>query len=122
MADALAGGVERPDVVLIEIADGVYQGETSRLLMDEEFGKVVDRVVFAAGDSLGAVGGVGAMAGLGRTPGAVSGVVTSSPLATAEARRALDVPVIGTFDLGTPEVARGMVSDLLAKGSAADAA
>jgi hypothetical protein len=121
MADELAGGGERPDVVLLEIADGVYQGETTRLLADEEFGRVVDRVVFAAGDALGAVGGVGALDALGRRPAVVSGVVTSSPLATGEARRALDVPVVPTFDLGTADVARELVADLL-EGSGADEA
>jgi len=113
MADELAGGAARPDVVLLEIADGVYQGETARLLADPEVGAVVDRVVFAAGDALGAVGGVGALTNLGRAPSVVSGVVTSSPLATAEARRALDVPVVSTFDLTDAEVARGLVEDLL---------
>lgn len=113
MADELAGGAARPDVVLLEIADGVYQGETARLLADAEVGAVVDRVVFAAGDALGAVGGVTALADLGRAPSVVSGVVTSSPLATAEARRALDVPVVSTFDLTEAEVARGLVEDLL---------
>lgn len=113
MADELAGGAERPDVVLIEIADGIYQGETTQLLADEEFGRVVDRLAFSAGDALGAVGGVSVLGGLGRTPSFVSGVVTSSPLATAEARRALEVPVVPTFDLGTAEVARGLVAELL---------
>ena len=113
MADELAGGAARPDVVLLEIADGVYQGETARLLADAEVGGVVDRVVFAAGDALGAVGGVAALAELGRAPSVVSGVVTSSPLATAEARRALDVPVAGTFDLTEAGVAHGLVEDLL---------
>lgn len=113
MADELAGGACRPDVVLIEIADGIYQGETARLLADPDVRSVVDRIVFAAGDALGAVGGVTALADLDRAPAAVSGVLTSSPLATAEARRALDVPVIGSFDLAVPEVARGLVADLL---------
>ncbi len=113
MADELAGGAARPDVVLIEIADGIYQGETSRLLADPEVGAVVDRLVFAAGDALGAVGGVGALSSLDRAPAVVSGVLTSSPLATAEARRALEVPVIGSYDLAVPEVARGLVADLL---------
>jgi len=113
MADELAGGAASPDVVLLEIADGVYQGETAALLSDPEIGAVVDRVVFAAGDALGAVGGVSALSALGRAPSVVSGVVTSSPLATAEARRALDVPVVPTFDLTEAEVARGLVEDLL---------
>ena len=113
MVDELAGGSVQPDVVLVEIADGLFQGETSRLLEDAQFGEVTDRIVFAAGDALGAVGGVGALAGLGRAPDFVSGVVTGSPLATAEARRAIAVPVVPTFDLAQGEVASRLVEDLV---------
>ena len=109
MADVLASparpGGPVPDVVLIEIADGVYQGETGRLLVDDAFRSVVDRVVFAAGDALGASGGVTALRALGCDPSLVSGVLTASPLATAEARRALDVDVVPTYDLCRPDVA-----------------
>ena len=104
------------DRIVMLVAPGsrdVVLDSAARLLADPEVGAVVDRVVFAAGDALGAVGGVAALAELGRTPSVVSGVVTSSPLATAEARRALDVPVAGTFDLTEAEVARGLVEDLL---------
>ena len=90
------------DVVLVEIADGVYQGETARLLRDPLFQAVVDRVVFAAGDALGAVGGVRELQAAGLDVAAVSGVLTSSPLAAAEARDVLasaDVPVVDTFGL-----------------------
>ncbi|MGO2721936.1 MAG: DUF1611 domain-containing protein [Brachybacterium tyrofermentans] len=121
MADELAGGAEKPDVVLLEIADGVYQGETTRLLADDEFRRVVDQVAFAAGDALGAAGGVAALGALGHTPAFVSGVVTSSPLATAEARRAVDMAVVPTFDLGTADVARELVADLIG-GRETDAA
>ncbi|MFD6444402.1 DUF1611 domain-containing protein [Promicromonospora sp. NPDC060204] len=109
MADVLASpvrpGAPAPEVVLIEIADGVYQGETGRLLVDDAFRSVVDRVVFAAGDALGASGGVAALRALGCEPSVVSGVLTASPLATAEARRALDVDVVPTYDLCLPAVA-----------------
>ncbi|MEV0892302.1 DUF1611 domain-containing protein [Promicromonospora sp. NPDC050262] len=109
MADVLASpvrpGAPAPGVVLIEIADGVYQGETGRLLVDDAFRSVVDRVVFAAGDALGASGGVAALRALGCEPSVVSGVLTASPLATAEARRALDVDVVPTYDLCLPAVA-----------------
>ncbi len=113
LVDELASGAQQPDVVLVEIADGVYQGETARLLADPAFGDVVDGLVFSAGDALGAAGGVSVLGDLGHTPSFVSGVVTASPLATAEARRALDVPVVPTFDLGDPRVVRPLVADLL---------
>ena len=107
MTDVLASPAGRgtPDVVLVEIADGLYQGDTSRLLTDDAFRAVVDRVVFAAGDALGASGGIGALRALGCEPSVVSGVLTASPLATAEARVALDVDVVPTYDLCLPSVA-----------------
>ncbi len=107
MAEVLASPAEHgaPDVVLIEVADGVYQGDTSRLLTDDAFCSVVDRVAFAAGDALGASGGVAALRALGCTPAVVSGVLTASPIATAEARTALDIDVVPTFDLCLPAVA-----------------
>lgn len=107
MTDVLASpaGHGAPDVVLVEIADGLYQGDTSRLLTHDAFRSVVDRVVFAAGDALGASGGIGALRALGCEPSVVSGVLTASPLATAEARMALDVDVVPTYDLCRPDVA-----------------
>jgi hypothetical protein len=85
--------------VLIEIADGVYQDETARLLMDPVFQSRVDRVVFASGEALGAAAGVGVLEGLGLTVAAVSGVVTSSPLAAREAASVVTPPVVETYDL-----------------------
>jgi hypothetical protein len=120
MADVLASpaGHGAPDVVLIEIADGLYQGDTRRLLTDQAFRTVVDRVVFAAGDALGASGGVGALRALGCEPSVVSGVLTASPLATAEARAALDVSVVPTYDLCLPSVALSAVGLAPAAGRA----
>ena len=115
MVEELAsGGADgRPDVVLVEIADGLYQGETAELLAHDDFAARVDGIAFAAQDALGAVGGVGALSALDRTPLAVSGVLTASPLATAETRRALEVPVVPTLDLADPAVACEAVATVL---------
>lgn len=99
-----------PDAVIIEVADGVYQEETRRLLEDPAFHDRVDRVVFASQDALGAVAGMQVLDGAGVRTAAVSGVVTSSPLAAREAGVVLSVPVIGTFDLRDPQVALGLLS------------
>lgn len=107
LVDALAA--PGPDVVVVEIADGVYQAETGRLLRDPIFRAVVDRVVFAAGDALGATAGVGLLEAAGIDVAAVSGVLTSSPLATREATAAVDVPVLPTFGLTEPEVATALL-------------
>ena len=110
MVDALAA--TGPDVVVIEVADGVYQEETRRLLEDPAFHDRVDRVVFASQDALGAVAGLQVLDAAGVTTAAVSGVVTSSPLATREAAEVLTVPVIDTFALRDPAVALGLVPNL----------
>ncbi|MGO1167913.1 MAG: DUF1611 domain-containing protein [Janibacter sp.] len=107
MVDELAA--TGPDVVIIEVADGVYQEETRRLLEDPAFHDRVDRVVFASQDALGAVAGMQVLDGAGVSTAAVSGVVTSSPLATREAGEVLTVPVIGTFDLREPQTALGLL-------------
>ncbi|KRE38625.1 malic enzyme protein [Janibacter sp. Soil728] len=115
MVDELAA--TGPDVVIIEVADGVYQEETRRLLEDPAFHERVDRVVFASQDALGAVAGMQVLDAAGVTTSAVSGVVTSSPLATSEAGQVLSVPVIGTFDLREPHTALGLLpKGLLASG------
>lgn len=93
------------DVVVVEIADGVYQGETARLLNDPAFHAVVDHVVFSAADALGATAGLQVLGAAGVPVAAVSGVLTASPLATREAAAVIATPVIGTWDLCRPEVA-----------------
>lgn len=88
-----------PDVIVLEIADGLYQRETAALVASPGFADLVDTVVFAAGDAMGAVGGVDALRRLGLPVAAVSGLLTASPLATEEARAALDVPVFTLDEL-----------------------
>jgi hypothetical protein len=101
--------LDGPDVVVVEIADGLYQRETSRLLTDPQFIDRVDAVVFTAQDALGASAGVSALRAHGLPVVAVSGVLTGSPLAAAEARAALTVDVIDTYDLCDPNVATALL-------------
>ncbi|WP_217996786.1 hypothetical protein [Nocardioides jensenii] len=98
------------DVVVIEIADGVYQSETSRLLRDPLFDGLVDKVVFAAADALGAGAGVRLLQEAGHEVIALSGVVTASPLAAREAAAVVDVPVVDTFDLAQADVANRLLA------------
>ncbi|MHA2788761.1 DUF1611 domain-containing protein [Corynebacterium sp. S7] len=95
------------DVVIVEIADGIYQDETMRLLRDEIFQASVDRLVFSAVDALGARAGVQTLQEAGLQVACASGVMTSSPLAAREATGVLldlNVPVINTFELCEPQV------------------
>lgn len=110
MVDVLSRG---NDIVLIEIADGICQEETAALLRDDVFHHTVDQVGFAAIDALGARAGVDSLTAAGLKVGLVSGVLTSSPLATAEAAALVagfGVPVIGTYDLTDPAVAKGLTT------------
>ncbi|MEH6824058.1 MAG: hypothetical protein V7629_09140 [Motiliproteus sp.] len=88
--------IEGVDVVVLEIADGLYQTETAALLASPLFAAGVDHLLFAASDALGAKAGVEHLAQLGLQTSAVSGVLTSSPLASREAAQVLDVPVVET--------------------------
>jgi hypothetical protein len=97
------------DVVVVEIADGVFQFETARLLADPVFTEYVDHVLFTAGEALSAASGVQELRRLGIEVAAVTGRLTSAPLAAREARAALDLPVIDTLDLTEPEVATCML-------------
>lgn len=109
MVDLLGRG---NNVVIVEIADGIYQEETARLLADDIFQATVDQVAFAAVDALGARAGVQTLQDAGLDVAVASGVMTSSPLATAEASAVLAplrTPVIGTFDLSDATQAKNLL-------------
>jgi hypothetical protein len=96
------------DVILIEIADGILQQETGALLGQSAVTGRIDGMVFAAGDAMGAAGGVTALLDMGLSVITASGVLTASPLATREAQTALRVPVYNPEDLGDPTIARNL--------------
>lgn len=107
IVDALA--TDGPDVVVVEIADGVYQDETAGLLASPAFAATVDGVVFAAQDALGAAAGVAELHRNDLPVLAVSGLLTASPLASGEARAALPVDVVDTYDLCRADVAAALL-------------
>lgn len=74
------------DWVVVEIADGLLQKETSALLKSAAFKSTVDAWVFVTNDPLGAVGGICMLRAWGIAPVAISGLISMSPLAMAEAR------------------------------------
>jgi hypothetical protein len=98
-------GRDGPEAIVVEIADGLFQRETARLISDPVFAATVDHVVFAAGDALGAAFGCSQLAAVGLPVAAVSGRLTTSPLATAEARQAVQLPVLSVAELASAAVA-----------------
>ncbi len=104
-----------PEVILVEVADGLLQPETRRLLESACFRDRVDGVVFAASDAMGALAGAQFLHDRGLPVLAVTGSFTAAPLAVQEVVPALEVPVLLKTELSDAQVARGLL-DLLRSG------
>ena len=96
----------RPDVIIVEVADGLLQRETSRLFAIPAFTGWADGVIFSANDALGAQAGVSWLAARQLPVFAITGVLTSSPLARREAEEICGLPVYHTGALARPSVSR----------------
>lgn len=90
---------DRPDVMILELADGLYFSETDELTQTQVFGELVDDVVVAAGDAMGADAGIRRLIDRSITPIALAGRMTSSPLAVREAAAVVDVPIVSLDEL-----------------------
>lgn len=89
---------------VIEIADGLLQNETAALLQNPRFTQTVDAWAFAAGDPLGAAGGMRVLRSWGIHPVAICGVVTMSSLAIREAQTATGLPCLTVRELESGEL------------------
>ncbi|MDJ0739682.1 MAG: molybdopterin-guanine dinucleotide biosynthesis protein MobB [Gammaproteobacteria bacterium] len=104
-------GNQRVDVIVVEVADGILQAETADLLSSPGFSYYYDRLVFAAGDAMGAVAGVQWLQARGLDVAAVSGALTAAPLAVREAATALGLPVLTKNQLGDAASAAALLVD-----------
>jgi hypothetical protein len=95
---------QEPEYVVVEIADGLLQNETSTLLQDHRFTRTVDAWVFAAGDPLGAAGGVRVLRQWGIEPLAISGVVSMSALGIRETQISTELPCLTAQSLQSGEL------------------
>lgn len=79
---------------VVEFADGILQRETAMLLESDDVKSRIHKLIFCAGDALGAIGGIKVLQDrFGLAPDAISGVCSSSPLAVQELREFTNVPV-----------------------------
>ncbi len=90
------------DIAVMEIADGLYQRETGALVADPWLRARMAGLVFACGDAVAAAGGVAELARHGLRPDALTGVLSCSPMAVAEAEAATGVTVLRKTDLADP--------------------
>lgn len=107
-----------PDVIVLEVADGLFQDETASLLSSPLMKAVTSGVVFAAGEVMAALGGVDWLRKQGYQVLGVSGVMTGAPLCVREAQDILDVPVLATEELASGET----ISPIVFRDSNFDAA
>jgi hypothetical protein len=114
VATAAARGAE---VVVVEIADGVFQQETRAILEASRIRDRLDGILFAAPDALSALGGVMVLEQKGLTPFAISGMVSCSPLATAEAAEVTGLPILSREDLWSSEAIALHVAPLMRRAA-----
>ncbi|WP_170403430.1 DUF1611 domain-containing protein [Ruegeria arenilitoris] len=110
VATAASRGAE---VVVVEIADGVFQQETRAILQSSRIRDRLDGILFAAPDALSALGGVTVLNKVGLSPFAVSGKVSCSPLAAAEAAEVTGRPILSREDLWSPAIIAQHVAPLM---------
>ena len=99
------------DVAVMEVADGLLQDETRVLLANPSFRNQVTGTFFNAVDTHSALHGVDCLQGLSYDVVAVSGVVTSSPLASQEFQSNCAVPLVTKKQISQP----GFGHDLMAR-------
>lgn len=93
------------DVAVIEVADGLLQEETAGLLKSRAFASVVDHVVLAAGDAMGAAYGHSWLRQNCLPVSLIAGCVSSSPLSIRETEAATGLKVATLAELSDSELA-----------------
>ncbi len=81
------------DVIVVEVADGILQGETKALLESPEIINATTAMVYTAGDSSSAVYGDNWLKSLGYNVLGISGVVSSNPLGVQEVEKMTSTPI-----------------------------
>ncbi|WP_300039286.1 hypothetical protein [uncultured Roseobacter sp.] len=110
VATAAARGAE---VVVVEIADGVFQQETRAILRSSKIRDRLDGILFAAPDALSALGGETVLNSMNLGSFAISGMVSCSPLAAAEAAEVTGLPILTREDLWSPATIAEHVAPLM---------
>ena len=105
------------EIAVVELADGLFQKETADLLQQPRVRDGFAGVVFAAPDALAAAGGCAVLRGMGIEPKLVTGMVSCSPLASAETEAATGVQVIGRDTLRDPDRATSLFAAILDGGA-----
>ncbi len=94
----------------VELADGILQRETALLLKSEDVRSRIHRLIFAAHDTFGAIGGLNVLKHeFGLVPDAISGVCSSSPLFLRELSEFTDIPVFNNIDCSLKQLSQLLI-------------
>lgn len=92
---------------VVEIADGIIQRETAMLLSNPEFKSRIHRIVFCAGDALGAISGKRLLKDkYGIQANMLSGVCTATPLHVREIKSFTSLPILTSAKPDNAQVLR----------------
>ncbi len=83
-----------PEYIIVEIADGLLQRETSALIQNRSFMNNVSGVLFSATDSMSAIAGADILTKLKFNVIGVTGIFTTSPLLIDEVRHQSNFTVL----------------------------
>ena len=95
---------ERAECIVIEIADGLVQRETTALLTSPRFTGSVNAWLLAANDAPGAAGAVSILKSWGITPVAITGNASRSALVRQEVEAATGIACVPATDIETGEL------------------
>jgi len=91
---------------VVEIADGLLQRETAMLLRSDVVRSRIHKLIFAAGDAFGALGGLKVLRDdFDLVPDAISGVCSGSPLGIRELAAFTDIPVFDNMQRDLKQLA-----------------
>lgn len=105
------------DIAVVELADGIFQQETSAYLKCPEIRSLAQGFVFAAPDSVAVAGGTAALSQLDIDPLFVTGLVSASPLSAQEAEDITGTQVVSRESLLDPAFAASLLAQVSHKTS-----
>ena len=98
------------EVALLEIADGLFQPETAALLASPRLRRLVDGMLYASVDALGAAHGASLIGVHGHRLLGLTGMLAAAPLLVREAQAATDLHVYDRSDLADACVAAKLLA------------
>lgn len=97
------------DAIVVEVADGIFQRETAALLRSPVFNRIVGGTVLAARDAMGASAGVNWLRTQSPPVLALSGLLSASPLQSAEVKEATGIAVYNRESLAMANTAMALI-------------